>query len=279
MKHAGQGKNWGGDVADVYSLDQRKKWYSEVSDAYNRVRPRYPQELICRAVEFAQLPPSAAILEIGCGPGTATTAFAQLGFSMICLEPSQEAYQLAQQNCAQYPDVEVKNTTFEEWELEAKRFHAVLAATSFHWVLPGVRYAKSAAALQDNGSLILLWNTQPQPEYDICQALDEVYQIEAPSLAGYEERSTQEESLRRQGQAAIDSSQFKDLVSEQLACEVTYSIDDYLALLSTLSPYIKLDRQKRTALFKGLRQTLERNCTTSIQTSYLSVLHIAQKYS
>jgi hypothetical protein len=35
------------------------------------------------------------------------------------------------------------NTTFEEWELELERFNAVLAATSFHWVSPEVRYAKA----------------------------------------------------------------------------------------------------------------------------------------
>src|SRR5919199_1486233 len=95
-------------------LQQRKNWYSRVADAYNRVRPRYPTQLIDRAVELAKLPADAIILEVGCGPGTATTAFAQLGFSMVCLEPSQEAFQLARQNCAPYADVEIRNTTFEE---------------------------------------------------------------------------------------------------------------------------------------------------------------------
>lgn len=277
MKDSEQRKTWYSEVADVYTSEQRKNWYSKVADAYNRVRPRYPKELICRTVELAQIPSGAAILEIGCGPGIATVEFAQFGFSMLCLEPSQESCQLAGQNCVQYPDVEIANTTFEEWELEFKRFNAVLAATSFHWVSPEIRYSKAADALKDNGSLILLWNTQPQPRYEVYQVLDEVYQTQAPSLAGYEEKRTQEESLRRFAQAVIDSGLFKGLVSEQLTCEVTYSIDDYLALLSTLSPYIRLEPQKRNSLFEGLRETLERNCIRSIQTSYLSVFQIAQK--
>lgn len=261
----------------AYTLEQRRNWYSKVADAYNRVRPRYSKELIHRAVELAQLSSEAAILEIGCGPGIATVEFAQFGFSMACLEPSQEACQLARQNCAQYPSIEIRNTTFEEWELETERFNAVLAANAIQWVQPEIRYSKAADALQDNGSLILLWNMAPQPNYEVYQMLNEVYQTQAPSLAGYEERETQEESLRRQGQAVIDSGRFKDLVSEQLACEVTYCINDYLALLSTLSPYIKLDPQKRDALFEGLREALEKNRTRSIQTSYLSAFQIAQK--
>ena len=259
------------------NFEQIKNWYSEVADAYNKARPRYPEELICRAVELAQLPSDAIILEVGCGPGIATTAFAQLGFSMVCLEPSQEACQLARQNCASYPSVEIANTTFEEWQLETERFNAVLAATAWHWVPPEIGYPKAAAALQENGSLILLWNMTPQPPYEVYQALNEVYQTHAPSLGRYEDRETQEKILRGIGQNVIDSGQFKNLVSEQLACEVTYSIDDYLTLLNTFSPYMMLDPQKRDSLFEGLREVLERRCGRSIQVSYLSAFHIAKK--
>lgn len=276
MKDFERVKNWYSEVAATYSSEQRKNWYSEVADAYNKVRPRYPKELICRAIELTQLQKNAIILEVGCGPGTATTAFARLGFSMVCLEPSQEACQLARQNCAPYPAVEIRNTLFEEWELETERFNAVLAANAWHWVPPEIGYPKAAAALQDSGSLILLWNTTPQPRYEVYQALDEVYQTHAPSLARYEDRETQEEILRRFGQNVIDSGRFKGLLSEQLASEVTYSIDDYLTLLSTLSPYIVLDPQQRDSLFEGLRKVLER-CGGSIQASYLSAFHIAQK--
>jgi len=259
------------------NLEQRKNWYSEVADAYNQARPRYPKELICRAVELAQLPSDAIILEVGCGPGNATITFARLGFSMLCLEPSQELSQLARHNCVQYPDVEIRNTSFEEWELTTEKFNAVLAANSMHWIPPEIGYPKAADALQDNGSLILLWNMTPQPRYEVYQALNDVYQTQAPSLARYEDRGTQSNILRGFGQNIIDSGRFKRLVSEQLACEVTYSIDDYLTLLSTLSPYIALDPQKRDSLFEGLREALLGNCSRSIQTSYLSAFHIAQK--
>ena len=277
MKDFEQPKNWYNEVADTYSSEQRKNWYSEVANAYNKTRPRYPKELICRAVELAQLQKDAIILEVGCGPGTATTAFARFGFSMVCLEPSQEACQLARHNCVNHPEVEIKNTTFEDWELESKRFNAVLAATSFHWVSPEIGYPKAAAALKNNAFLMLLWNKEPQPQYEVYQALNEVYQTQAPSLARYEDRETQEKILRGLGQNIINSGLFKDLVYEQLECEVTYSIDDYLTLLSTLSPYIRLEPQKRNSLFEGLREVLEKKCGSSIQTSYLSAFHIAPK--
>lgn len=258
--------------------EHRQSWYGSIADAYNRTRPRYPQAIVDRAIAAAQLSANARILEVGCGPGIATVPFAQQGFSMVCLEPNQQACDLARQNCSHYPNVEIVNTTFEDWTLEDKGFAAVLAATSFHWVAPEVAYRKAAMVLQDSGFLILLWNMTPQPKPEVCQALQAVYQTLAPALGQYEPRSFQEESLRRFGQKILDSGQFQNLAVEQLPCNVAYSIDDYLSLLSTLSPYIALDPQRRNTLFAGLKEVLEQ-IGGDVQTSYLSACQVAQKIS
>ncbi len=277
MKNLEQIQNIYNNYRNNYSLEQRKNWYSEVADAYNRTRPRYPQELIRRTVELTELGEDTKILEIGCGPGTATTEFAKLGFSMVCLEPSQEFCNLARHNCASFPDVEIINTTFEEWELPNHQFNTILAATSFHWVSPAVGYPKAKQALKDNGNLILLWNKEPQPSYEVYQILDEVYHRQVPSLSRYEERDTQENILRELGKSIEKSGFIKDLVYEQIECDRTYTIDDYLTLLSTLSPYIALDSQKRDILFNDLSDTLRKHLGDTIETSYLSACHIAWK--
>ena len=174
-------------LKNLYSqdLETRKNWYSQVAEAYNKFRPHYPQEIINGAVEIAQLDSNSQMLELGCGPGNATVSFAQLGFSMICLEPSLAAWNLARKNCATYPQVEIQQTTFEEWELEPGKFDAVLAATSFHWINPEFGNSKIAQALRNDGNLILLWNMTPQPEYKIYQSFREVYQKYAPVLDRY----------------------------------------------------------------------------------------------
>lgn len=263
--------------ADAYPLEQRKNWYSPVAEAYNRVRPRYPQALCDRIIELTQLPPSATILELGCGPGNATVAFAQKGYNLLCIEPSEAACQLAKQNCAPYPKVKIKNTTFEEWELKAERFNAVLAATSIHWINSEIAYSKAAAALQNDGYLILLWNMTAQLPYEVCQSLQEAYQNYAPSLGKYEDRETQTQSLRKFGQMITDSGYFDGLVSEQMEWKVNYSIDDYLLLLNTYSPYIALQPQQRDDLFAALKEVLDQDGSNSVQLSYLSAFQIAQK--
>ncbi len=277
MKDSEQIQNTYKNYRDDYSLEQRKNWYSNVADAYSRTRPRYPQQLINRTVELAKLSKNTNILEIGCGPGTATTEFAKMGFSMVCLEPSQESCNLARQNCAGFPNVEIINTTFEEWELQPNKFNTVLAATSFHWVSPQVGYPKLDRALKDDGNLILLWNKEPQPSYEVYQILDEVYQKQVPSLSRYEERATQERILQELGENVVKSGLFKDFVYEQMECDRAYSIDDYLTLLSTLSPYIVLDSMQRDDLFNELRDALSKNLGDTIETLYLCAFHVMWK--
>ncbi|HIK17821.1 MAG TPA: class I SAM-dependent methyltransferase, partial [Leptolyngbyaceae cyanobacterium M33_DOE_097] len=259
------------------TLDERKRWYSSVAEAYNRVRPRYAEAWIDRVVAIAQLLPNTRLLEVGCGPGTATVSFAKRGYSMVCLEPSQGAYQLALENCKTYPRVSVVNTTFEEWELAADQFDAVLAATSFHWVTPDVGYAKAAAALRDRGALILLWNTGMMPTDKINQVLEPVFQAYAPELAKYETHEQQLESLKTIGQALLDSNLFQDLILDHVLYETVYSVDDYLALLSTYSSYIALEIEQRDRLFEAMRYTLKEVFGGAIALSYRSVFQVMRR--
>jgi SAM-dependent methyltransferase len=254
-------------------LEQRKNWYSPAAEAYNKARPRYPEALIQQVVEVAQLGADSNILEVGSGPPTATVAFAPLGCSMVCLEPNPDFFRLAQQKCQAYPKVEIQNTSFEKWTPEIEKFDAVLAASSFHWISPEVGYLKAAQALKENGSLILLWNKELQPSYEVYQSLSKIYQQYAPSLDRYEDRETQEEILRGLGQMALDSGQFENLVAGTMVSEVTYSTDGYLMLLNTYSPYLKLDSQHKDALFAGLRNSIERDFGGSLQLSYISAFH------
>ena len=259
-------------------LEQRKNWYSPAAEAYNQARPRYPEKLIRQVVEVAKLSTHSKMLEIGCGPATATVDFAELlGLSMICLEPNPDFYQLAQQNCQLYDTVEIKNTSFEEWMLEAEKFDAVLAATSFHWIPSEVGYPKAANALKQDGYLIFLWNKQLQPGYEVYQSFSEIYQRYAPGLDRYEDPATQESILKGLGQLMIDSGKFKNLVTGHMTSEVTYSVDKYLMLLNTYSPYLELNLSNKQALFDKLRETIEQKLSGEIKLSYISAFHIAQK--
>lgn len=277
MNNSGQPEPWNNiyqKIASKYNPQQRASWYSNVASAYDRTRPRYPQAVCDRVKELTNLTSGSTVLELGCGPGTATVSLAKLGWSLVCLEPSYEACQLAKKNCLQYPQVEIINTTFEAWELNSQKFDAVLAATSFHWLDPETKYQKTAAALKDNGYLILLWNTPPQIEFGLYQSLQEVYQTHAPSIE-YQGISTHQDNLNKIAAKITNSGYYSNLQTEQLICKVTYSVDDYITLLSTLSPYIMLEAKTRESLFAKLKEILRQSCGEYLQLSHLVAWQIA----
>lgn len=277
-----QQEAWHGDVSDllnnIYQCADKRSWYGSVVDAYDRTRPRYSARLLGRIKEITKLQPGKRVLEIGSGPGIATVELAKLGLEeVVAIEPNLSACELAQSKCANYPKVEFVNSTFEDWELTSQKFDAIIATTSFHWVTPKIRTEKTASALKDNGYLVLLWNTPPQPDSEILQKFEPVYQAYAPELIQQENIQSHHHNIAKFGQEIIDSSYYQDLVCDLLVCEVNYTVEEYLTLLTTLSPYIRLESSQRNTLLAELKMVLESNCGDRLKLSYLSMFQLARK--
>jgi SAM-dependent methyltransferase len=275
-----------GDVSsllkNIYRCADKSSWYDFVASAYDRTRPRYPAEILSPMQEIADFQPGKSVLEIGAGVGIATVELARFGANIVCVEPSQAACAITRDKCAAYGNVEVITSTFEDWQLPESKFDLVVAATSFHWVTPEIRYAKTAKALKDQGLLVLLWNTPPQPNFEIHQSCQTIYQTYAPELMKYESHQDHQQNIGKIAQSAIASGYFQDLVTHQTIATVNYTVEEYLTLLSTLSPYIQLAKSARDqckVLFAELEQELRRslNQQNQLELSYLSMVQIAQK--
>ncbi len=256
--------SWYRAFDEHHSPEERRQWYSGAARAYRWARPTYPNSLIERVV--AQLNDKETLLEIGCGPGIATTAFAEKGFRIDGVEPSPAACKLAQKSCEVYRNsVTIHNSTFEDYSLGNQRFDAVLAATSFHWISPKVACKKSAAALNPGGSLILLWATPPQPSDEIYQYLQPVYERHGLAEMGHEQHRTQayyQGNFENFAKMVGDSGYFEATPVEVDTHHSIYSIEKYLALLSTLSGYIALEAEQRENLLSELGEHLAKKLET-----------------
>jgi hypothetical protein len=121
-----------------------------------------------------------------------------------------------------------------------------------------------------------LWNKELQPRYEVYQQLLAVYEVYAPSLCRtYEDRAMQAAILDEMGQMAIASGYFTDMQGGHLEVEVTYTVDQYLMLLNTYSPHLKLESQQKEKLFAGLREVLQQNDEV-VQLSFVSAFHVAK---
>lgn len=276
MSDADQG--WQPAVANYASRDlaERQQWYSPAAAAYARVRPGYPPAWVERIAAIAGLTPASRLLELGCGPGLATLAFACWGCSVLALEPNLDFYAIAREACAALPSVEVRNLAFETWPLETAAFDVVLAATSWHWIPAALSYPKAAAALKPGGCLILLWNKQLQLPPALHQALQPAYDRHAPHLFRYESDGAQVAVMDELGERVRHSGYFYDLEAGHEWRNATYSLEDYLTLLATYSPYLALAPEVREALFAELRSILHGQAGDRLPLTYLAAYHIAR---
>jgi 2-polyprenyl-3-methyl-5-hydroxy-6-metoxy-1,4-benzoquinol methylase len=127
-------------------LEQRFT-FDGVAALYGGVRPVYPEPLFNDIIAFAGLAATDRILEIGCGTGQATQGFARRGFSILALDPGSDLIGIARENLADFPNIHFEESTFEAWQSEMSAFKLVVAAQSFHWVAPDIRFAKTASQL------------------------------------------------------------------------------------------------------------------------------------
>lgn len=268
-------KNFDAFFQKIYTqpIEKRGSWYLETTEAYAKYRAPYVPQIIDLICE--QLSPETQILEIGSGPGNATQHFVQRGHYLVCLEPNPKACEFATERFQNYPHIAIFNTTFEEWNCVPNSFDVVLATTSFHWLQPDTRCPAIAKILKPNGKLILLWNTVPQPDPEIFQYLLPIYEKYMPSFASFENIEVQEKNLENISKTIIESGYFKNLELSQIIEDLSYSSEDYLKLLTTISPYIALEPEVRKAFFAELRTMLKQKKITTIPTQYICAAHIA----
>ncbi len=127
--------------------------FNEIAGVYTTSRPGYPDALVDDVISYASLKPGNAILEVGCGTGQATKSFAARGFPILAIDPGPEMVREAGTALAQFGNVTLVRSMFEALPAEPASFQLIVAAQSWHWVAPEVRFAKAAETLSPRGAL------------------------------------------------------------------------------------------------------------------------------
>ena len=259
---------------------QRRTTFDQVALLYHQVRPGYPEALFEDIVAFSHLPPTGRLVEIGCGTGQATLPFARRGYEIDCIELGENLAAVARHNLMTYPKVKVSIGTFESWPLEKGVYDLLIAATSFHWIDPAVRYQKASQVLKPEGMIALFWNCHVQTEVSASffEAVQRVYLRDLPAIA--------RKSPGLPHPSSISSPIVEEIKQSGLFGEVTvlrypwnavYDSVAYVNLLNTYSDHISLDAEVRDRLLDGIAELIEKEFNNRITKEYLTLLYLAGK--
>jgi SAM-dependent methyltransferase len=259
--------------------DKLKRTFDQDAELYDRARPDYPEQIFDDLFTIGGLASEAAVLELGCGTGQATRHLAHRGCRVMCIELGENLAAVARRNLVQFPRVEVITSTFESWEPRESRFDMVFASSSWHWLDPEVRYAKSARVLKPGGILAIVDNGHAFPDgFDpFFTEIQKCYEaIGEPHLEWPPPRPDQEpdrsEEIERTGL-------FEVVGVKRHVWPVDYSADTYIDVLNTYSGHIAWDQSKRDKLYSDVRGLIAQRPDGRIRKHYLSILQVCRRIS
>ena len=257
--------------------ERRRTSFERTAVAYDRYRPRYPDELFATLRQYADLAPEDdRILEIGCGPGIATVELARWPNRVLALEPAPLMADVARSNLTDSPNAEVLTTSFEDWDLEPNAFGLIVCAQSFHWLEYTTRYARIAEALYAHGTIGLISNTQVVPNgYDFWHRVQDVYLEHTPEIAhkGEFRSDVDDEWLDEMRETGL----FEDVEARRFPWEWTLDRDEYMGKLGTHSNHAALPEEQREPLYEGIAELIDTSFGGAVTEHYVAELNLGRK--
>lgn len=256
-------------------MTEQRFVFDRVAPLYDRYRPGYPEELVDRVLAYTQLPPGGRILEVGCGTGQASAAFASRGHRLICLEPSPHMAALAHANLGRFPRLEIVLETFENWPLQEQPFQLVISAQAFHWVDPDLRFSKAARALGSGGVLALFAHSLLPDDDSVREQLDRAYADCAPEMVARLPGSTPAQG-RLLADDFSEAENFGQVVYESHPWSRELSTAAYVGMLQTQSDHCMLPEAQLEALLERVGRVIDESGGSRV-VRYVTSLLMAQR--
>jgi SAM-dependent methyltransferase len=203
---------------------------------YDRARPGYPDALVARIVAES---PGLDVLDVGCGTGIAARQFQAAGCAVLGVEPDARMAGFAR---ARGLPVEV--ATFEAWDPAGRKFDAVIAAQSWHWVDPVTGAAKAAQVLRPSGRLAIFSHVY-EPPAEVAGPFAAARRRVVPdapfaNLPARRPLDLYQSAYAKFADKIRETGQFREPEQWRFDWEQSYTRDQWLALLPTTGGLTRL---------------------------------------
>jgi SAM-dependent methyltransferase len=223
--------------------------FGEIAERYDRARPSYPRELVADVASILRLPDVARVVEVGSGTGKATGLWADAGYEVLGLEPSDEMAAIARRNLSGRENVTIEAVGFEDWVAPGGAFDLVTAAQAWHWVDQQVGPQKAHDVLRPGGGIAVFWNWEGEEPHTLEAAFDDAYRTYAPSLMKPPLKARIGAQMREQLE---DSPLFGPVTVRRYPWERVFTAQQYIELLGTHSDHRLLPGDERERLLQAL---------------------------
>ena len=228
--------------------------FGAVASMYDDVRPGYPGEVLDAIVDFQGGP--ASVAELGAGTGKGTELLVRLGVPVTCVEPDPR---MAAVLAGKFPQVQVVNSTFEDWAPPPAGVDVIACALAWHWLDPATRNQRTRAALSPGGALAVFGHTYGYADPDVSAAIGRVLQAVDPAVKPRAEHWVRDDVLASGAYGRVEERVWHSYPE--------FSKERYLRLMQTFSPFRRHSAEDQEAVLAGLAAVLPASLTLDLITT------------
>jgi len=248
-----------------YTKTGDRTHFNDIVENYEKIRPEYPEKLFTDIFDYTKSTKMKA-LEIGAGTGKATTPFLKAGYKVTAIEVTANMAEFLRVKFKEYKDFNVIVTAFEDVVLNDSSYDLIYAANAFHWVDAKIGCPKAYKLLRSGGVFALFRYTGVQAIFEECfEEIRPVYDKYFRSYYQQSERTLRDvygepaQILRRFGFNDLKDYGFKDITMKLYEAMLTFSADEYIALLETYSDHRHLPEENKAALYANIKDVILRH--------------------
>ncbi len=231
-----------------------KHVFKDLISDYEVARPGYPIKLFNDIVNFSKLKKDSNILEIGSGPGQATTYFVKNRYSITGLEIEEQQVQYLLNKYFEYNNFNAFCSSFEEYDGLKEHYDLIFSATAFHWIKPELGYPKAYNLLKKNGVMAVFWHMSSllEPKTEMLIEIRNIYRKYAPEFDDYLSIEEAENLHNLRISEIQTNNMFKNPISKIYRWDDEYTTDRYLKLINSISDFHDLDRHKQNDILEAV---------------------------
>ena len=256
--------------------------FDEVPELYDRMRPTYPDAMFTDLVAITGLTGSSHVLEVGCGTGQATRPLAAIGCAVTAVEPGAGLARVARHRLAACTNVGVEVSPFERWDDHGRRFAALVAASSWHWVDPAVGWRRAHEVLHPGGWMALLGHVviRRAGEPEVYAETADLHERFAPGNPDWGDPPSEEEVRATSagwGPGLDSGGWFGPAVARWYPTVQWFDGNGFADLLRSQSIYRQLDPDVREPLLAAIAERVRTHMGDRAARRYLGVLRIGRR--
>lgn len=258
--------------------------FNEVPELYDRLRPSYPDELFADLAAITGMDGRSSVLEVGCGTGQATRSLARLSGRVTAVEPGEELAAVARRRLAEFDNVRIETSKFEDWDARGRRFDLLVAASSWHWVDASIGWRRAHEVLRPHGWAALLGNVVVRRvgDVEVYAETADLHERFSPGNSDWGHPPLEDDVLattRGWGLVADPGTLFGPTTVRWYPAVQWFDGAGFADLLRTTSVYRRLDPEVREPLLHAIAERIRVRMDDRAARRYLSVLRTGQRMS